>query len=84
MIEKLIGTFNPDQKEMFDILNQNSKYQFRVPTGVRWFYQRTDEIVYISSDRVKNGERVRIDRVKNGKIIEGGYVCIDELYEIDN
>ena len=33
-IKDLIKTFSVDQKEMFDILNENSKYQFRVPTGV--------------------------------------------------
>lgn len=33
-IENLIKTFNTDQKDMFRILNENSKYQFRVPTGV--------------------------------------------------
>lgn len=31
---ELINTLNPDQKDMFDILESNSKYQFRVPTGV--------------------------------------------------
>jgi len=33
-IEQILQTFNKHQKEMFDILNKNSKYQFRVPTGV--------------------------------------------------
>jgi hypothetical protein len=56
----------------------------KVGDKVRWFYQinkwskPTDEIVYIGSEPV-NG-RVRIDRIKSGKLVEGGYVNLDELY----
>lgn len=33
-LEGLLNTFNPDQKDMFSFLQKESKYQFRVPTGV--------------------------------------------------
>lgn len=56
----------------------------KIGDKVRWFYQidewskPTDEIVYIGSEPV-NG-RVRIDRMKSVKLVEGGYVNLDELY----
>lgn len=33
-MENILKSFNKHQTEMFDILNTNSKHQFRVPTGV--------------------------------------------------
>lgn len=33
-IEEKLLTFNPDQKDMFNILETQTTYQFRVPTGV--------------------------------------------------
>lgn len=59
----------------------------KIGDEVRWFYQinkwskLTDEIVYIGSEPVSG--RIRIDRMKNGKLIEGGYVNLDELYLIN-
>jgi hypothetical protein len=56
----------------------------KISDEVRWFYQidkwskPIDEIVYIGSEPV--GGRIRIDRMKNGKLVEGGYVNLDELY----
>lgn len=32
--QDIIKTFNPHQAEMFDILNKENRFQFRVPTGV--------------------------------------------------
>lgn len=61
--------------------------KFKIGDKVRWFYQINkwskpiDEIVYIGSEPM--GNRVRIDRMKNGKLVEGGYVSLDELYLID-
>jgi len=65
----------------------NKIKDFEIGKKVRWFYQTSkwhkpeaNEIVYIGSERV--GDRVRIDRKnKNGDVVEGGYVMIDELYE---
>ena len=62
----------------------------KIGDKVRWFYQRCElskpinKIVYIgdilSSSNSSEG-RERINRKnKKGKIIEGGYVRIDELY----
>jgi hypothetical protein len=45
-IKKLIKTLNVDQKDMFDILNSNNKYQFRVPTGVGKGYLMILHILY--------------------------------------
>jgi hypothetical protein len=63
----------------------------KVGDKVRWFYQYnkfdkpTDEIVYIGGEPTGNepSDRVRIDRIKNGKLIEGGYIRLDELYLIN-
>lgn len=33
-LDKLLKTLNSDQREMFRLLEDNDKYQFRVPTGV--------------------------------------------------
>jgi len=60
---------------------------FKIGKKVRWFYKISkwsepiDEIVYIGSEiTVENS--VRIDRKnKNGDLVEGGYVNINELYE---
>jgi len=60
---------------------------FKIGKEVRWFFQidkwgkPTDEIVYIGSEIIDKS-RVRIDRKnKDGDMVEGGYVMIDELYE---
>ena len=60
---------------------------FKIGKKVRWFYQVSrwskpiDENVYIGSEIIA-GNSVRIDRKnKNGDIVEGGYVNINELYE---
>ena len=60
---------------------------FEIGKKVRWFYQVSrwsnpiDENVYIGSEII-GGNSVRIDRKnKNGDIVEGGYVNINELYE---
>lgn len=60
----------------------------KIGDKVRWFYQYnkydkpTDEIVYIGGKPTGNepSDRVRIDRIKNGKLVEGGFVRLDELY----
>lgn len=54
-IEELLKTFNIHQKDMFDILNKNSKYQFRVPTGVGKGYVMMLHVLYrvIHSDDSK-------------------------------
>lgn len=55
---------------------------------VRWFYDddNIDEIVYIGSSPIGVYllPRIRIDRInKKGKIVQGGYVSMDELFIID-
>ena len=45
-IHDIIGTFNPHQAEMFDILNKENRYQFRVPTGVGKGYVMIGHILH--------------------------------------
>lgn len=62
---------------------------FEIGNKVRWYYKDgefdtkpTDEIVYIGSELIDI--HVRIDRkTRDGKIKEGGYVRIEELYELN-
>lgn len=60
----------------------------KIGDRVRWFYQinrfskPTDEIVYIGSEPTNNepSGRIRINKIKNDELVEGGYVRLDELY----
>lgn len=45
-IQKFINTFNPNQREMFDIMVEHYKHQFRVPTGVGKGYAMIGHILY--------------------------------------
>ena len=45
-IEDIIKTFNVDQLEMFEMLKNNDRYQFRVPTGVGKGYVMIAHILY--------------------------------------
>lgn len=63
----------------------------KIGDKVRWFYQidkwskPTDEIVYIASEPTSSGTLVRVDRKdKQGEITEGGYIRVDELYEVND
>jgi hypothetical protein len=53
---KLLKTFNVDQKEMFDLLESQDIYQFRVPTGVGKGYVMILHIL----NRIINSDDVRI------------------------
>lgn len=76
--------------EFFSLLSIGFE-NIKVGDRVRWLYQiskwskPTDEIVYIGGEPTGNkpSDRVRIDRIKNGKLVAGGYVRLDELYLIN-
>jgi hypothetical protein len=51
----ILDSFNDDQHEMFKILNNNNRYQFRVPTGVGKGYVMIAHIIWL----LQNAEHKR-------------------------